>query len=759
MHRFPVLVWEDFTGRYSARLVDDEEDPLIPLAGFGRTAREALAQLKEYLIWSFEHEPWRTAPDFLDPQLVEFRVEVRPEYTLKGRVYPSDEPFPLRVACVHGRQESGMLVCALPMIGLQFYYYEAKALRGLVTTYAQESLKHSTPQQLRRYLNPKSVRLEELAVRGGKPAVSTVASPEIENLKLVATPLASDEMRRSFSRAFGRERLVSELVQLLQRERANVLLVGESGVGKTSVLVDAVRIVERDARTSDNSSAQAKPHQFWTSSAARLIAGMKYLGQWEERCERVIEELARIDGVIAFEDLLELVHTGGVTTTSSIASFFQPFLERSEMRIVSETTPAGLDACRRLLPGFVDTFRILRVPDFTQAEALSALHMYCTNIERNSPVRTKGDDRNLIYRLFRRFLPYEAFPGKTVNFTNRLYERAKAERATEITNERIIGAFVKATGLPELFLRDEVALDERDLMAFFEHEVIGQPDACRAATSAVLTFKAGLNDPARPISVLLFTGPTGVGKTELSRSLARFLFGAAEDSERFVRLDMSEYSLPGSAERLIAGPMGEPSEFINQMRRQPFAVVLFDEIEKADEGVFDLLLSMFDEGRLTDRFGRTTYFQSAVIIMTSNLGALVSGTPGFGTGDEIASSTYHRAAQTFFRPEFYNRIDGVLSFSPLSKENVRHIAIKELNALNSREGMVKRNVKLVYTAALVDHVARVGFDSRFGARPLQRVIEREVVTLLALHLNRHPHLRDTQITVDFEVATDRVIVS
>ena len=254
MHRFPVLIWEDFTGRYSARLIDDEEDPTTPLAGFGRTAREALAQLKEYLLWSFEHEPWRTAPDFLDPQLVEFRVEVRPEYTLKGRVYPCDESFPLRVACVHGRQQSGMLVCALPMLGLQFYYYEANALRGLVTTFAQELLKNSTPQELRRYLNPKNVRLDELAVKAGKPSTLTLTSPDIQNLKLVATPLGSDEMRRSFSRAFGREKLVSELVHLLQHDRANVLLVGESGVGKTSILVDAVRIVERDVRSSDNDS-------------------------------------------------------------------------------------------------------------------------------------------------------------------------------------------------------------------------------------------------------------------------------------------------------------------------------------------------------------------------------------------------------------------------------------------------------------------------------------------------------------------------
>jgi ATP-dependent Clp protease ATP-binding subunit ClpC len=765
MHRFPVLVWEDFTGRYSARLIDDEEDSAISLAGFGGTAREALAQLKEYLVWSFDHEPWRSAPDFLDPKLVEFRVEVRPEYTLRGRVYPSDESFPLRVACVHGRQESGMLVCALPLLGLQFYYYEASALRALVTTYVQESLKNRTPQQLRSYVNPKSVHLDEIAVRGGKPSRSQSTLPEIKNLELVASPLGSDEMRRSFSRAFGRERLVSELAQLLERERANVLLVGESGVGKTSLLVDAVRVVERDARlnidrsAAETESAPAKVHQYWTSSAARLIAGMKYLGQWEERCERLIEELARIDGVVAFEDLLEMVHTGGAAATNSVASFFLPFLERGEMRIVSETTPAGLDACRRLLPGFVDVFRVVRVPNFTPAEAISVLHAYCTNIERSSPVHMSGEARDLIYRLFRRFLPYEAFPGKTVNFTTRVYERAKSDRVSEIAGDRVIDSFVKATGLPELFLRDEVPLEERDLQAFFEHEVIGQPEACRAATRAVLTFKAGLNDPARPIGVLLFTGPTGVGKTELSRSLARFLFGAAEDSERFVRLDMSEYSLPGSAERLIAQSSGEPSEFINQMRRQPFAVVLFDEIEKADEGVFDLLLSVFDEGRLTDRFGRTTHFQSAVIIMTSNLGATASETPGFGTGDEIASSTYNRAAQIFFRPEFYNRIDSVLSFNALDKTNVRLIATKELNALNSREGMVKRNLRLAWTDRVVDHVVQLGFNSRLGARPLQRVIEKEIVTPLALHLNRNSQLRDTQIAVDFEVKSGAVIVT
>jgi ATP-dependent Clp protease ATP-binding subunit ClpC len=762
MHRFPVLVWEDWTGTFSARLVDDEENLGSPLAGFGPTAREALAQLKEYLVWSFEHEPWRSAADFLDPRIVELRVEVRPEYQVKGRVYPCDESIPLRVAVVHGRQASGMLVCALPMFGLQFYYYESTALRGLVNTFVQEVLKGHTPQQLSRYLFPKRVWLEELAVPGGKRSMATKETIELPGLKLVADPLDSEQMRRGFSRAYGRERQVNQLAQMLIRERANVLLVGEVGVGKTSILVDAVREVERinRARAKEESNPSTNPiSRFWTSSAARLIAGMKYLGQWEERCERVIEDLSRIEGVIAFEDLLDLVRTGGESSNTSIASFLLPFIERGELRVVSETTPEGLDACRRLLPGFADAFRILQIPSFTQPEALATLQAYCAAIERNHSARIDNDARRLIYRLFQRFLPYEAFPGKTVTFTSRLYERAKKMNVPEITDDAIIGAFVKLTGLPELFLRDEVALQENDVLTFFQSEVIGQEEACEAATGTVLTFKAGLNDPSRPLSVLFFTGPTGVGKTELARSIARFLFGAVEDSERFVRLDMSEYSLPGSVERLVSGTYGETSEFINRMRQQPFAVVLLDEVEKAHEGVFDVLLSVFDEGRLTDRFGRTTYLRSAVIVMTSNLGATSSDPAGFSLQPGPAASTYDRAAQTFFRPEFYNRIDRVVSFRALDRTSIRRIVVKELQSLNAREGLEKRNLRLTWTERLVDHLVEVGFSTRFGARPLQRAIEQEIVTQLAFYLNRKSQLKDAKLTVDFDPDQRAVIIS
>lgn len=762
-HRFPVLVSEDFSGSFTGRVVDDEQDPQIPLVGTGRNVREVLLQLKEYLVWSFEREPFRSAPDFHDPKLLEFRVDVRPEYNVKGRVYPCDESVSLRVACVHGRQESGMLVGALPILGIQFYYYESKALRGLVTTFVQESLKSHTPQQLSRYLPAKSLHLEEIVLSDSRRRFTTrTESPELRHLRVVADPLGSDAMRLSFSRAHTRERKVAELSQLLGSERANVLLVGDTGVGKTSVLVDSVRNVERELRerAKDNDDGDASgnsSHKFWVTSAGRLIAGMKYLGQWQERCEKIIEELARIDGVLAVEKLLDLMRTGGASETDSIASFLLPFIERGELRIVGEVTPAELDACRRLLPGFISNFRILQIPPFTDAEALGALKAYCTTIERNSTARIDAEVRAVICGLFRRFLPYEGFPGKTVNFTSRLHEIARTKSLKDIGKDLVISEFVKLTGLPEIFLRDEVTLDEHDVRAFFETEVIGQLEACRAATSAVLTFKAGLNDPARPLGVLLFTGPTGVGKTELARTLARFFFGEAELSERFIRLDMSEYSLPGSAERLIAKASGEPSEFINRMRRQPLAVVLLDEIEKADEGVFDALLSIFDEGRLTDRFGATTYFSSALIMMTSNLGSSKADTPGFGMG-EMSYTSYDRAAQTFFRPEFYNRIDTVLSFRALDRDSVRRIVEKELSALMNREGLKKRSIKLSWTQRLVNHLARQGFSSRLGARPLQRTIESQLVASLATYLNREPSLRNAELHLDLD-ENEQVVIN
>ncbi|HZS03909.1 MAG TPA: AAA family ATPase [Blastocatellia bacterium] len=740
-YRFPVLVWEDYEGWFTASLVDDEGFT----SGTARTAADAMFQLREYLAWSYREFPWRGAPDLQEARLITFRVESRPEYQFDNRVYPCDESIALRVPCVYGKQEGGMLVCALPTLGIQFYYYEQQTLKELVTHYAQEKLKGLTPQQVARFLPPKNAALEELTINVQHKERKWQSQPSLENLNEVAEPLGERGLRRQFSRAWGREKEVADLARRSGREKASVILVGESGVGKTAVLVEAVRQIEREAEkagTDDDDEGVKPPHRYWLTSGARLIAGMKYLGQWEERVEQVIEELSGISGVLCVDNLLELVRTGGASPADSVAMFLLPYLQRGELRLIAEATPSELDACRRLLTGFADVFQVLKLEPFNRGQALNALGRVAANLKQNLSLEIADGVVDLIYRLFRRFVPYQAFPGRTVPFLRELCERASVERAGEVTTRRVIDQFIRQTGLPELFLRDEIALDRDDVLRTFRRQVIGQEGACRIAADLIVTFKAGMNDPNRPLGVLLFAGPTGVGKTEMAKAISRFMFGHGEQADRLVRLDMSEYSGWGAAERLRTAPDGTPSELIKKVREQPFVVLLLDEIEKADPEVFDVLLSVFDEGRLTDRYGRTTTFRSAVIVMTSNLGADKLDTVGFG---KPAGPSYAAEAMSFFRPEFYNRIDAIVRFNPLDEEMILAITRKELQEIAGREGLVNAGVRLTWTDEALNYLAREGFDPRYGARPLQRTLETLVVAPLARFLIERPALRETTV--------------
>jgi ATP-dependent Clp protease ATP-binding subunit ClpC len=747
-YRYPVLIWQDFANFYTARLLGDE-DSYFAVAGFSESKDEAIQQLKEYLNWAFENQDWRTPPDYKEPKLIEFRVEIRTQYSRekvshqnrRTRVYPSDETFPLRVACVYWEQESRTYFCVLPLLNIEFYYYEPKTLRSLVTTYVQETLKGLTPQQLSYYLPPKSIALEEITVQSNQINISNEYEVEIPNLSSVADPLGEKHRRRQFSKAYERDKEVADLIRRLTQDKASVILLGESGVGKSSVLAEAVRQIERGLKNSvaDEYGFTTKlpRHRYWLTNGARIIAGMQYLGQWEERCEHIIRELSSIDGVLCFENLLDMVKTGGESANDSIASFFLPFIQRGELRVIAEATAAELDACRRLLPGFADVFQIVSIPTFTREKALSVLNLTAAAHERNLSIRVAEGVTNLIYRLFTRFMPYQTFPGKTVSFLIELCEHAVSVppavagglHSKQVTQENVITQFIKQTGLPELFLRDEVSLEYEDALKEFERQIIGQNDACRVAANLVTTFKAGLNDPARPIGVFLFCGPTGVGKTEMAKAISRFFFGHGEGAnERMIRLDMSEYSTVGSAIRLLGDASGEPSDLIRKIRQQPFAVVLLDEIEKADAAVFDVLLGLFDEGRLTDRFGRVTNFRSAVVIMTSNLGADKLEAIGFS---EKVLPSYEREALSFFRPEFFNRIDALVHFGSLTQEMICEITIKELEEISKREGLKKANIKLNWTDKAVSHLAQKGFDPRYGARPLQRTIETLVIAPLS----------------------------
>ena len=485
-------------------------------------------------------------------------------------------------------------------------------------------------------------------------------------------------------------------------------------------------------------------YRLWMTNASRIIAGMKYLGQWQERCEGMVVELSMANGILCVENILDLIRTGGKEPIDSVAAFFVNFLKRREVSIIGEATPAELDACRRLLPGFVDLFQILNIPAFPERKARSVLNKMINNFSQNMHIKSDPGVADIIYRFFARFMPYSVFPGKSIVFLQKIFEKASADQAGILNGQFIIEQFIARTGLPELFLNDDITLDRKDVLAEFNKQIIGQEAACEAAAKLVTTFKAGMNDPNRPLGVLLFCGPTGVGKTALARTLSNYFFGHGEESDRLIRLDMSEYNGPGAAERLLSGPEGEPSDLVKKIRRQPFSLVLLDEIEKASMEVFDVFLNMFDEGRLVDRYGRITTFRSAIIIMTSNLGASSQESIGFGE----QSASYESEIKSYFRPEFFNRIDQVVTFNPLNRSALLKITEKEISEISAREGLAARNIQLSWTEQLVNHIAEKGFDHRFGARPLQRAVEKLLVTPLARYLAANPDTNKTTIKAD-----------
>ncbi|MEZ4407004.1 MAG: AAA family ATPase [Polyangiales bacterium] len=459
----------------------------------------------------------------------------------------------------------------------------------------------------------------------------------------------------------------------------SILLVGPPGVGKTTFVRRLARLLLVRRRAEKHHETP----RLWATSATRVIAGMIYVGMWQERCLNLVRELSH-EGDWLFVDRLVPI-LAPQPDGSSVGEILLPAARERQIALIAECTAPELERCRRRFPSLIEAFEVIRLDEPPTYQLPVTLTHYA---KRRAPELSfhPAAMRRLVQHLgnFQRDM---AFPGKAMRFIDWLAadETASAQRARTLFPRDISEHFSRHSGLPLDLVADERALLPSDISARLRADVIGQDEACDVAARVIARFKAGVDDPERPIGALLFVGPTGVGKTELAKTLARFLFG---HEDRMVRLDMSEYMFPGSAQRLLDAGPGVVS-LAQRVREQPLSLVLLDEVEKAHPEVFDLLLGVLGEARLTDAFGTAVDFRMTLVLMTSNLGATEARPVGVGSPEAGAATDYERAVRCTSM-KFFNRLDRVVSFRPLGLDDVERIVSLELSRAAARAGLQRR---------------------------------------------------------------------
>ncbi|MBC6109525.1 ATP-dependent Clp protease ATP-binding subunit [Pedobacter fastidiosus] len=624
----------------------------------------------------------------------------------------------------------------------------------------------------------------------------------------------------------GREKEIERVSQILsRRKKNNPILIGEPGVGKSAIAEGlALRIVQRKV------SRVLFGKRVVTLDLASLVAGTKYRGQFEERMKAVMNELEKSTDVILFIDEIHtIVGAGGASGSLDASNMFKPALARGEIQCIGATT---LDEYRQYIEkdGALDRrFQKVMVEPATPDETVEILTRIKDKYEEHHGV-TYTDEAILACvtltsrYISDRFLPDKAIDaldeaGSRVHLTNihvpqniidieakiedikleknkvvrsQKYEeaaklrdteknlieeldKAKAEweaetktKRYEVSEDNVAEVVSMMTGIPVQRVGQTDSIKLLNMYDKVAEKIIGQDDAIKKLTKAIQRTRAGLKDPKKPIGSFIFLGPTGVGKTELAKELARFMF---DSDDSLIQIDMSEYMEKFAVSRLVGAPPGyvgyeEGGQLTEKVRRKPYAVILLDEIEKAHPDVFNILLQVLDEGQLTDSLGRKVDFRNTIIIMTSNIGARQLKDFGQGVGfstaakntqaDSHSRGVIESALKRAFAPEFLNRVDDVVVFNSLGKEEIFKIIDIELKALFGRVHSLGYEIALTENAK--EYIADKGFDSNFGARPLKRAIQKYLEDPIAEEILKGELSEGDVLEIDYDKTTELISI-
>lgn len=617
----------------------------------------------------------------------------------------------------------------------------------------------------------------------------------------------------------GREKEIQRVIQILSRRtKNNPVLIGEPGVGKTAVAEGLALEIAKG-----NVPEILKDKRVVSLDLTGMVAGAKYRGDFEERIKAAIDEVKKSKNTILFIDELHtIVGAGAAEGSADAANILKPSLARGDFQVIGATTLNEYRKYIEKDAALERRFQPVKVGEPTPEQAVQILKGLRDSYEAHHKVKITDEAINAAVTLSSRYIADRYLPDKAIDLIDegaskvRLasltspdnvkeledeiadYEKEKAsaineqdfERAArlrdeqkelqtklddakkkwqeqqkgnsgEVTAEDIAKIVSEWTGIPVVQLTKEESERLLNMENVLHERVIGQSEAVTAIAKAIRRGRVGLKDPKRPVGSFIFLGPTGVGKTELCKALAEAMFG---DENAMLRLDMSEYMEKHTVSKLIGSPPGyvgfeEGGQLTEKVRRKPYSVVLFDEIEKAHPDVFNTLLQILEDGRLTDSQGRTVDFKNTVIIMTSNVGARLitekQSSLGFNSENENAEESEKKDIKELvtgelrkvFRPEFLNRVDDIIVFNKLNKDEIKQIAVKMLKTLENR--LDKMNIKISFTDNAISEIADKGFDENYGARPLRRAIQNEIEDPLSEQMLEGKVKDGAVVTCDF----------